>query len=79
MIERINKDVINLLVDLSSLGKADFSLKDFEQLLASKGFAGVKVEEKKHNSKDVKTYKLSLLDKQQAWSILSLEGAVSPQ
>ena len=76
LIERINKDVINLLVDLSSLGKTDFSGKDFEQLLASKGFTGVKVEEKKHNRSDLKTFKLSLLDKQQAWSLLSLEGTV---
>jgi hypothetical protein len=77
LIERINKDAINLLVDLSSLGKADFTGKDFEQLLASKGFTGVKVEEKKHNRSDLKTFKLSLVDRQQAWSILSLEGTVA--
>lgn len=65
-------------MDLCALGKADFSGKDLEQLLASRGFSGVKVEEKKHNRGDFKTFKLSLVDKQQAWSVLSLEGAVRP-
>lgn len=75
--DRLNKDVINLYIDIMATGKQAYQQKDVESFLESKGISGIKVEEKSSSSTStIKVYNIHLKTKEQALKLLTIEGEV---
>jgi len=73
--DRLNKEVINLYLDVMSTGKEPAKQSDVEALLSSNGIKDAKLEEKKSASTSTTlVFNLHLKTKDQALKVLSIEG-----